>query len=300
MLTAGVMTIGDLAIEAVRRNARAFVEHTALLGYGAESDDAERHVHQARVATRRLRAALRLFADVLPPEACGERDELQWIANQLGPLRDLDVQLRRLASSAEALRETDALEPYAAWLAAERARALSPLCAAMASDRFAALRGRLEGTDRWQPAEPAEQPPPGERIAGAMKPLRKATDNLHEPPAPMELHRVRIRAKRARYTVEFFEQAYGKPATRLLERLVAIQELLGGLQDSIVAQARVEQAIAIGGAAWPTATVLALGRLQQYESEQVDAARVRFEKVYRDAEKAWKRFDPSPSKLAIS
>src|SRR5260221_5847779 len=85
-------TIGALAIQVLIRNAAEFEEHTpgALDGHDPE------HVHEMRVATRRMRAALRLFGDVLPAEANSLNDELNWIAGQLGATRDLDVQVRRL------------------------------------------------------------------------------------------------------------------------------------------------------------------------------------------------------------
>ena len=53
-----------------------------------------------RVATRRLRAALALFAGVLPVRAQVFREELGWLGRLLGAVRDLDVQLEGLAESA--------------------------------------------------------------------------------------------------------------------------------------------------------------------------------------------------------
>ena len=49
-----------------------------------------------RVASRRLRAALSLFADFLPPSAEKLRDDLRWVAHTLGAVRDLDVQMEQL------------------------------------------------------------------------------------------------------------------------------------------------------------------------------------------------------------
>src|ERR1051326_2475035 len=85
-------TSGELAIEVLRRNAAAFAEHAPEAHAGSDAE----HVHQTRVATRRMRAAIRVFADVLPGELDGLDAELKWIAGQLGPVRDLDVQIMRL------------------------------------------------------------------------------------------------------------------------------------------------------------------------------------------------------------
>ena len=104
-------TIGALAILVLVRNAAAFDEHLP----GAREGQDPVHVHQMRVATRRIRAALRLFGDVLPADASSLNDELNWIAGQLGAARDLDVQVRRLRDTAAELGLSDALVPYGAW-----------------------------------------------------------------------------------------------------------------------------------------------------------------------------------------
>ena len=57
----------------------------------AVSGDAEA-LHQMRVAIRKLRAALRLFATVLPPSTYSpaQRD-LAWAGSSIGSVRDIDV-----------------------------------------------------------------------------------------------------------------------------------------------------------------------------------------------------------------
>jgi CHAD domain-containing protein len=253
----------------------------------AERTEFEHHVHQARVATRRLRAALRLFENSLPEDAQALRDELRWSANQFSSVRDLDVQLARLHMHARRLDAQASLQPYAAWLGAERQRALRPLCEALDSPRFAALQRRLDATQQWSAANATLSP--AEHITGAIRRLKKAHADLHDPPSPAELHRLRIRAKRARYTVEFFEDLYAGRASRLRERLVALQDLLGGFQDGVVSRERIAQS----GATWPAATLLALGRLQQHELQLGQEAVKRLPRRYKDAGSAWKRFDES-------
>ncbi|MEJ8826726.1 CHAD domain-containing protein [Variovorax humicola] len=54
---------------------------------------------------------------------------------------------------------------------------------------------------------------------------------------PAQRHRVRIAAKRLRYATDFFRSLYpGKPAQRYIERLAALQDVLGQLNDAIVAK----------------------------------------------------------------
>src|SRR5690349_3666103 len=94
-------TTAELALQVTRLQATAFAEHVSQTAADPE------HVHDSRVAIRRMRAALRLFKDVLPnAEALDE--ELRWMADELGPVRDLDVQLKRLHATAEDLEVADA------------------------------------------------------------------------------------------------------------------------------------------------------------------------------------------------
>ena len=89
-------TMGELAFAVLRRQlgvVRAKEPGTRL------GEDPE-ELHDMRVATRRLRAALSLFAGVLPVRAQAFREELGWLGRLLGAVRDLDVQLQSLAGMA--------------------------------------------------------------------------------------------------------------------------------------------------------------------------------------------------------
>ena len=284
-----MLSVGELAMSALHRNAEAFATHATALRTG--DGDPEVHVHQTRVATRRLRAALRLFGDLLPEDAAGLRDELKWIANRFSTVRDLDVQLKRLRDNAASLDICEPLGPYTAWLAAERGRGMTALSEALDTPRFQALEQRLDATREWH--VDARGLDPGAQIKRAMAPVKKTVAKLHAPPAPTELHQVRIRAKRARYTVEFFEALYDKSASRVREALVAIQELLGNLQDSVVSGHHIDEAVTIASGAWPPRTMLALGRLQQHELQFQEHVKNEFPNAYGELKRAWRRFDPT-------
>src|SRR5947207_1746849 len=108
-------TSGSLAVELLRQHASGLAEHV-------NGNDPEA-VHQARVATRRLRAVLRVFSDVLPAEILELPPELQWFTKQAGPLRDIDVQLARLRCNVITLGLSEAVIPYETWLQDQRQRA---------------------------------------------------------------------------------------------------------------------------------------------------------------------------------
>ena len=59
------------------------------------------------------------------------------------------------------------------------------------------------------------------------------------PPSAEQLHALRIRAKRARYALEFMGDLSGKHGKRLVKRLVELQDLLGSHQDAVVAAERI-------------------------------------------------------------
>jgi len=52
-----------------------------------------------------------------------------------------------------------------------------------------------------------------------------------DPLATVELHNLRISAKRLRYTLELFETVFGDEGRRQINRLKPLQELLGNLHD---------------------------------------------------------------------
>jgi triphosphatase len=270
-------------------NAAAFLEHAP----GALASEQPEHVHQMRVATRRLRAALRLFSDVLPPQAASISGELKWIAGRLGTVRDLDVQVRRLREEAIELSVSDAVVPYAGWLEDQRARAQAELAEALQSRRYVDLADRLLGTSAWV-CDPAtdhpllEDAPP--RLKRAMKRLRKRADAIDRDSSTADLHVVRIRAKRVRYTVEFYVAIYGKAAERFVRSVVALQDVLGNLQDGVVSGQHIHAAVQTAAGAWPAETTLALGQLLQFDTEQGRTLRKAFTDAYRSVRgKDWKR-----------
>lgn len=73
-----------------------FDEMTSFTDAALAGQDIEA-VHDMRVASRRLRAALELFRDVFPARRYRElRDRVKILARALGTVRDLDVMLERL------------------------------------------------------------------------------------------------------------------------------------------------------------------------------------------------------------
>ena len=282
------MLASERAAEVLSEQAKVFVGRAQAGRWGHDPEE----IHQARVASRRLRAALRVFKAVLPDHALALQPELKWIAGLLGSVRDLDVQIRRLQSTAADVGIVQEVVPYGGWLEALREHSLASLEEATHTPRFAQLVELLQALDVATPSD-GEQLTIDDfvpvRLKRTAKKLRKVARSIDESSPDAMLHKARIRAKRLRYAVEFFEPTYGKRARRLIGAATDLQDLLGDHQDGVVNTSHVHEAIATAAAAWPAETSLALGRLVQWEAQHRADLRQHFTKAYGEVEDAWER-----------
>lgn len=188
----------------------------------AQAGDIE-EVHRSRVAIRRLRSALRVFEPLLSdPQAARETGaELQWLGALLGEVRDRQVQRARFADHD---LDTAFLEQR---LYDEQVQCEKALRHALRSRRFGALRERLGAWSHHTPVRAASEVSLEDCARSA---ARKARRRLRAAHTDAELHRARKAAKRARYAAELV----GHP--RRAERFRKLQDVLGELQDTVVAE----------------------------------------------------------------
>ena len=241
-------------------------------------------LHQMRVAVRRLRALLREAGPMLEPGWVDPlRAELEWLGDELGPVRDIDVFRGYLSE------EMDRLEPgerpgggrLLKSLEEERRRARLRLLSALRSERYLRLLAALD--------EAAGQPrtvDTGTSLEslgeGALRRLRRAVRELGDAPSDAALHAVRIKVKRARYAAELAQPVAGKPARRFIERAKQLQDLLGDHQDAVTAQERLRKlADALGDA---DASLVA-GRLLERQATRRAKLIERFPKRWRKLDK---------------
>jgi len=206
-------------------------------------DDSE-GVHQARVATRRLRSDLRTFRSVLDEEWSEPlRVELKWLGGLLGAVRDTEVLLERLEERVDGLPATDVDDgkQLLQLLTDRRAFERAELLDAMRSDRYLALLDALVAASRAPRfAGEIDEDDDVELADFVRKPwrkLKKSVNALGDEPSDHELHRVRIHAKRARYAAEAVAAALGKKPRRFARKVADLQDVLGEHQDSVVAEA---------------------------------------------------------------
>ena len=115
-------TLGELAYRVLRKEASAMLARVPGTRLGEDIES----LHQMRVATRRMRAGMDMFASVLPVRAGRLRAELGWLAALLGEVRDLDIQLGRFDDWTEEMPgdHREALDELADLLAGHRAARL--------------------------------------------------------------------------------------------------------------------------------------------------------------------------------
>jgi inorganic triphosphatase YgiF len=219
---------------------------------GADSEG----VHQLRVALRRLRSALSLFAPALPePSRRRWVDESRWLLGCLGPCRDLDVLCEELLPSLAAAAPplSARLDGLRALADAERRRAQSEVGAAIESQRcgdlFVHLACWIEQAG-WRSAATgavlaAQQAPLLDFAAGILerqhRRVRKRGRRFAELDAAGR-HRLRLAVKKLRYALEFFAGLFaGKRVDAYLERLADLQEVLGQQNDIAVSRLLAER-----------------------------------------------------------
>jgi CHAD domain-containing protein len=285
--------IGAVAVAVLRRHFSALLAHEPGTRLG---DDIE-ELHDMRVASRRLRAALSLFAEVLPPDAARLREELGWIAGALGDVRDLDVQLEELDGWLRGLPQADR-EPLAALrglLEAKRSDARAALLEALDARRYEAFVSRFGRTLRARPrrlAGPAALPARAvapDLLQSRFRKLRVRGDRIGPASDPSDYHRLRIDAKRLRYALEFLGDVYPAQTPPLVKRIVALQDLLGRHQDAEVAIGRLRTLVTEHADELQPTTIFAMGEIAERYRQTMTALRAQFPPVYaRVKGRSWK------------
>jgi CHAD domain-containing protein len=230
---------GDVVRGALEASVAQLIQHDPGVRLGDDPED----VHQARVATRRLRSSLRTFKSLLEPEWVSSlRDDLRGLGRDLGEVRDTEVLLDRLRARADQLRpdDQDAAKRLLNQLLERWDAARSELQDTLRSREYSELLDRLVDAAR----EPSLLPEAGEPAVTVLPPLvrkpwdklRNAVDELEDDPPDESLHAVRIRAKRCRYAAETVAPVIGKEARAFARAIKDLQDVLGEHQDAVVAE----------------------------------------------------------------
>ena len=220
------------------RRARALKRHLrdAALGNG-------HGIHQARVASRRLREAVPVLATGLKDAKSKKaRKKIRRITRALGAIRELDVTVTLLdeLTTQEGIPRV-ALEEVRAHVLAEQERRrdvmlkrLSRVKVDKLERRLAALGAALQetGTQEWRRTLAA-------RLIKRSKLLRTAVDHAGQLYEAERLHAVRIAAKKLRYAAELAAEAGIRAAAKPVRTIKQAQDTLGRLHDLQVLQTHI-------------------------------------------------------------
>ena len=237
------MDIGYRSLSAmyIRRQAKQLAEQ--LDGVHA-AEDIE-FVHRARVATRRLRAAFRMFGDAFARKRIRRwRKATRRVTSALGDARDCDVQIDCLCRILGDLTDKSCFVGIAHVLvqlerdrerlqrqvvkAVKRLRAKGVL-REMRRVRHKTLR-RLETAPESLPT-PAALAEARQHVAEHLEAVFAHQHTLADPEDRAGHHAMRIELKRLRYTMEICRPLYGGRLDQLLEAVKPLQTLLGEIHD---------------------------------------------------------------------
>jgi CHAD domain-containing protein/adenylate cyclase class IV len=242
--TPGVLA-DDHVAEAGRKVLRFHLARMIAREAGTRDGTDAEDLHAMRVATRRQRAAWRVFGGAFRAgRTKSHRARLREVASRLGAVRDLDVQL-------------EGADAYRADLPVAEQRSLEPLLAAWRTHRDDArvlLVRELDsdGYRRWLDdySEFVRHEGTAVTVSGPTEPHRvrdTAASRIHAAYEQVRayelvlrwadvetLHELRIAGKWLRYTLEFVREALGPDADSLIVRVTALQDHLGLMHDADV------------------------------------------------------------------
>jgi CHAD domain-containing protein len=240
------VTADDHVAEAGRKVMRFHLARMLDREPGVRNGEDAEDVHKMRVATRRQRAAWRVFGEAYRRKRTRDyRDGLRDVARRLGAVRDLDVQLEAADAyrADQPVAEQRALEPLlTAWRQhRDDARTLlireldSPAYARFVDDYVDFVRtegAAVAPVGVTEPHRVRDTAP--SRIWAAYEQVRTYEPVLRWADVPT-LHELRITAKWLRYSLEFVEEPLGDDARPLIEKVTALQDHLGLMNDADVA-----------------------------------------------------------------
>jgi CHAD domain-containing protein len=236
-----------------------FTHFMKMLANEAGTRDGEdiEFLHDMRVATRRLRAAYRIFEPFYDQEAVAKfNKELRRAGGTLGAVRDLDVLIEKA-------------QTYEAGLPPDDGLTVRPLLEHWGNQRDVARREMLTylnggGYQRFvqnfrtfllTPGAGTRPIEPGAPVANQVRHIIprlimeryeqvRAYETILATAPVTTYHMLRIDCKRLRYALEFFAALLGSGASDVIKQVTAMQELLGGMQDAHVAEGLIVEFLA--------------------------------------------------------
>jgi CHAD domain-containing protein len=224
-------------------------------------------VHDMRVSTRRLRAALKVFRGLGALQPL-ER-EVKRLQDALGEVRDVHVQgawLKQVARKEKPSKRAglEALRASVESQLGAKEKRLRREMKRWGEKTVPALLGeatRLDGPGRYGGQRVRRQ------LRRRVRKLERLMEDYSAAPDALTAHEMRKEVKKLRYEAEIFRPALRRRMESLLEALVPLQELLGELHDADVRLGLLEGLAARGTATERTAARQLLERVRDARAE---------------------------------
>jgi len=230
-----------LAAKYVRRQAKQLAEQLEGIRL---AEDIE-FVHRARVATRRLRAALRMFDKCLGRKlVCRWQREIRLVTNELGAARDKDVQIAFLCETLHGLDDAACCPGVARLLVKLECsrealqpgvlKAIKRLKASTVLDEMQRITKKALAklnADEVALGSKFARRKTAKHVRAQLNELLSYQDCLADPADQQRHHAMRIAAKRLRYTLEISSPVYEKRLDPAIEAVKRLQMLLGDIHD---------------------------------------------------------------------
>lgn len=206
---------------------------------GTKSGDDIEALHDMRVATRRLRSALRIFGDCFPKRLLKTAaTDVGRVTRALGAVRDQDVFIDFLQAYADGngVNLSLVLDCESEIRDKHRMQMLESLDAIEADDLPNVLLSLVNSVGRITERNSEVYYSPfasqaGKNVSPRLMDLVSLSPALDDPSKIKELHEMRIAAKRLRYTMEAFIPCFGEPLVKQIDEVKALQEQLGDIHD---------------------------------------------------------------------
>lgn len=202
-------------------------------------------IHRARVASRRLRAALRMFRDCFRPgDVKTWRKAMRRLTTRLGDARDKDVQIEFVCDVLCNLEQRDCYPGIARLLVTlehRRESLQSKVVGAVDRLQASGVLEEMHSAAKTLLAD-LETPATGvasehvfalaeEHIASKLDELMAYRSGLEDPQEQEQHHAMRIAAKRLRYTMEICKPAYDGRLDEFIGAAKETQSFLGEIHD---------------------------------------------------------------------
>jgi CHAD domain-containing protein/inorganic triphosphatase YgiF len=243
---------GDPMAEAARKTFQLHFQRMLYHEPGTRLGEDIEELHDMRVATRRMRAAIPVFGDYLDMNQMAPFVKgMRRTGRALGAVRDMDVfweKTQHYLDTPPPDQPAD-LDPLRAAWEAQREIARKRMLAYLDSKRYGRFKEKFwkflqkPGAGALPVISGQSEPTPHRlrhvvpvAVYQRLGAVLAYDEWVTGPDVPMErLHQLRITAKGLRYTLEYFEEVLGPETKTLINEVKGLQDHLGDLQDAVVA-----------------------------------------------------------------